>query len=120
MPKVLVAGEEAGKLSESGAYLIDLRKFETRNPGLSARRGCRNRYGRYEQCSQRTGNISAGTSAFAMIVLEKELENVHPEIDMVTTPSGELVGMVHTNNCSSDINAWVSILKNLPILWVWR
>lgn len=46
-----------------------------------------------------------------MIVLEKELENVHPEIDMVTTPSGELVGMVHTNNCSSDINAWVSIFE---------
>ena len=61
--------------------------------------------------AKRTGNISAGTSAFAMIVLEKELENVHPEIDMVTTPSGELVGMVHTNNCSSDINAWVSIFE---------
>ena len=61
--------------------------------------------------AKRTGNISAGTSAFAMIVLEKELENVHPEIDMVTTPSGELVGMVHTNNCSSDINAWVNIFE---------
>ena len=59
----------------------------------------------------RTGNISAGTSVFAMIVLEKELGAVHPEIDLVTTPSGELVGMVHCNNCTSDLNAWVNCFK---------
>ncbi|HRF51581.1 MAG TPA: FGGY-family carbohydrate kinase, partial [Trichococcus flocculiformis] len=57
--------------------------------------------------AERTGNVSAGTSAFAMIVLEQDLNEVHPEIDLVTTPAGSLVAMVHTNNCSSDINAWV-------------
>lgn len=112
LPKVLVAGEEAGKLSESGAYLID--PTGNLKPGIpicppegDAGTGMV----ATNSVAKRTGNISAGTSAFAMIVLEKELENVHPEIDMVTTPSGELVGMVHTNNCSSDINAWVNIFE---------
>ena len=59
----------------------------------------------------RTGNVSAGTSVFAMVVLEKELKKVHPEIDLVTTPAGDLVGMVHCNNCTSDLNAWVGIFK---------
>ena len=59
----------------------------------------------------RTGNVSAGTSVFAMIVLEKELSKVHEEIDMVTTPSGDLVAMAHANNCTSDLNAWVNIFK---------
>ncbi|HEY9089979.1 MAG TPA: FGGY-family carbohydrate kinase, partial [Anaerolineaceae bacterium] len=57
----------------------------------------------------RTGNVSAGTSVFAMIVLEKALSKVYPEIDMVTTPSGSPVAMVHSNNCTSDLNAWVEI-----------
>ena len=60
---------------------------------------------------QRTGNVSAGTSVFAMIVLEKELQKVYEEIDMVTTPSGDAVAMVHCNNCTSDLNAWVNIFK---------
>ena len=59
----------------------------------------------------RTGTVSAGTSVFAMIVLEKELSNVYPEIDMVTTPTGNLVAMVHANNCTSDLNAWVGIFR---------
>lgn len=59
----------------------------------------------------RTGNVSAGTSVFAMIVLEKELSKVYPEIDLVTTPTGNLVGMVHCNNCTSDLNAWVNLFK---------
>lgn len=59
--------------------------------------------------AKRTGNVSAGTSVFAMIVLENQLKAVHPEIDLVTTPSGEAVAMVHANNCSSDINAWVKL-----------
>ena len=58
---------------------------------------------------KRTGNVSAGTSVFAMIVLEKELSEVHPEIDLVTTPVGDLVGMVHCNNCTSDLNRWVEL-----------
>ena len=61
--------------------------------------------------AQRTGNVSAGTSVFAMIVLEKDLSKAYPEIDLVTTPSGDLVAMVHCNNCTSDLNAWVSIFK---------
>ena len=59
----------------------------------------------------RTGNVSAGTSVFAMVVLEKELEHVYPEIDLVTTPAGDMVAMVHCNNCTSDLNAWVNLFK---------
>ena len=55
----------------------------------------------------RTGNVSAGTNIFAMVVLEKALSKVYPEIDMVTTPAGDPVAMVHCNNCTSDLNAWV-------------
>ena len=61
--------------------------------------------------AKRTGNVSAGTSVFAMVVLEKELSKVYPEIDLVTTPDGSLVGMVHANNCTSDLNAWVGLFK---------
>ena len=61
--------------------------------------------------AQRTGNVSAGTSVFAMAVLEKKLAKVHPEIDMVTTPDGSAVAMVHCNNCTSDLNAWVNLFK---------
>ena len=60
---------------------------------------------------QRTGNVSAGTSIFGMVVLEKELQKVYPEIDLVTTPDGSLVAMVHANNCTSDLNAWVGIFR---------
>jgi sugar (pentulose or hexulose) kinase len=59
----------------------------------------------------RTGNVSAGTSVFAMIVLEESLSKLYPEIDMVTTPTGKPVAMVHSNNCTSDLNAWVNIFK---------
>lgn len=61
--------------------------------------------------AKRTGNVSAGTSVFAMVVLERELSKVYPEIDLVTTPDGSLVGMAHANNCTSDLNAWVGIFK---------
>lgn len=60
---------------------------------------------------QRTGNVSAGTSSFSMIVLEKELSKPYEMIDMVTTPDGSLVAMVHCNNCTSDLNAWVNLFK---------
>ena len=58
-----------------------------------------------------TGNVSAGTSAFVMVVLEQELKKIHPEIDLVTTPDGSLVGMVHANNCTSDINGWAGLFR---------
>jgi sugar (pentulose or hexulose) kinase len=61
--------------------------------------------------AERTGNVSAGTSVFAMIVLEKPLSKLYPEIDMVTTPTGKPVAMVHSNNCTSDLNAWVALFK---------
>jgi sugar (pentulose or hexulose) kinase len=61
--------------------------------------------------AERTGNVSAGTSVFAMIVLEKALSKVYPEIDMVTTPTGKPVAMVHSNNCTSDLNAWVDLFQ---------
>jgi sugar (pentulose or hexulose) kinase len=59
--------------------------------------------------AKRTGNVSAGTSVFAMVVLEKALKQLHTEIDMVTTPTGKPVAMVHCNNCTSDLNAWVGL-----------
>src|SRR5262249_34284694 len=59
----------------------------------------------------RTGNVSAGTSVFAMIVLEKPLSKLYPEIDMVTTPTGKPVAMVHSNNCTSDLNAWIDLFQ---------
>lgn len=61
--------------------------------------------------ARRTGNVSAGTSIFAMVVLERELTKVHEAIDLVTTPAGDLVAMVHCNNCTSDLNAWVSLFR---------
>ena len=61
--------------------------------------------------AERTGNVSAGTSVFAMIVLEKALSKLYPEIDMVTTPTGKPVAMVHSNNCTSDLNAWVELFQ---------
>jgi sugar (pentulose or hexulose) kinase len=61
--------------------------------------------------AERTGNVSAGTSVFAMIVLEKALSKVYPEIDMVTTPAGSPVAMVHSNNCTSDLNAWIGLFR---------
>ncbi|WP_165005440.1 FGGY-family carbohydrate kinase [Enterococcus sp. ZJ1622] len=112
LPKILLAGEEGGKLTESGAYLID--PTGNLKPGIpicppegDAGTGMT----ATNSVAKRTGNISAGTSAFAMIVLEKELQEVHPEIDLVTTPTGELVAMVHTNNCSSEINAWMNLFE---------
>jgi len=61
----------------------------------------------------RTGNVSAGTSVFAMIVLEKDLSKAYPEIDLVTTPDGSLVAMVHSNNCTSDYDAWIGLFGEL-------
>ena len=112
LPKVLLAGDDAGKLTEKGAKLLDptgtLKPGAPMCPpegdagtGMAATNSVR----------VRTGNISAGTSVFGMVVLEHELKEVHHEIDLVTTPDGNLVGMVHCNNCTSDLNAWVNCFK---------
>ena len=112
LPEVLTAGEEAGTLTEEGAALLDASGLL--KPGIllcppegDAGTGMT----ATNSVKVRTGNVSAGTSVFAMVVLEKELSRVYPEIDLVTTPSGNLVGMVHCNNCTSDLNAWVNIFK---------
>src|SRR5690625_6236026 len=66
--------------------------------------------------SPRTGNVSAGTSAFAMVVLEGELSGPREEIDMVTTPAGDPVAMIHTNNCTGDIDAWLGLFGEFAAL----
>jgi len=110
LPKVLPAGDAVGVLTKEGALLLDptggLRAGIPLCPpegdagtGMVAT----------NSVAVRTGNVSAGTSVFAMIVLEKALSKLYPEIDMVTTPTGKPVAMVHSNNCTSDLNAWVDV-----------
>lgn len=110
LPTPLVAGEEAGRLTAEGAKLLDpsgtLQEGSLMAPpegdagtGMVATNSVR----------VRTGNVSAGTSIFAMVVLEHKLSKLHPEIDLVTTPAGDLAGMSHANNFTSDLNAWVNL-----------
>ena len=107
-----MAGEHAGVLSEEGAKLLDVSgNLEAGIPLCPSEGDAGTGMVATNSVAKRTGNVSAGTSVFAMIVLEKELSNVYPEIDMVTTPTGNLVAMVHANNCTSDLNAWVGIFK---------
>jgi len=111
LPEILMAGENAGTLTEKGAKLLDpsgtLKAGIPICPpegdagtGMTATNAVR----------QKTGNVSAGTSVFAMVVLEKALSKVYPQIDMVTTPSGDAVAMVHCNNCTGDLDAWVNLI----------
>ena len=110
LPTIMLAGERAGELTETGAKLLDpagrLRPGVVMCPpegdagtGMVAT----------NSVAPRTGNVSAGTSIFAMIVLEHELSRVHRELDLVTTPAGDLVAMVHCNNGASELNAWVDL-----------
>lgn len=111
-PAVLSAGEDAGTLTEEGALLLD-REGDLKSgiplcppegdagTGMTATNSVR----------ERTGNVSAGTSIFSMVVLEKPLSSMHKEIDIVTTPDGKPVAMVHCNNCTSNMNSWVSLIK---------
>lgn len=110
LPEVLPAGKPAGRLTEEGAMLlggllpagIPLAPPEgDAGTGMTAT----------NSVTPGTGNVSAGTSIFAMVVLEKQLSHVHPEIDMVTTPTGKPVAMVHCNNCTNDMNAWAAIFR---------
>ena len=114
LPQVLVAGEDAGVLTEEGAKLLDVTgKLEAGIPLCPPEGDAGTGMAATNSVAVRTGNVSAGTSVFAMIVLEKELSKVYKEIDLVTTPCGSLVGMVHCNNCTSDINAWVSMFSEM-------
>ena len=110
LPEVLTAGEAAGQLTAEGAALLDTSgKLQAGIPLCPPEGDAGTGMTATNSVGVRTGNVSAGTSVFAMIVLEKELTKVYPEIDLVTTPDGALVGMVHCNNCTSDLNAWVNL-----------
>lgn len=112
LPRVLVAGEPAGVLSEAGARLLDPAGHLRAGIPLCPPEGdAGTGMVATNSVAARTGNVSAGTSVFAMIVLEQALSKRYPEIDMVTTPSGKPVAMVHSNNCSSDLNAWVALFQ---------
>lgn len=110
LPKVLSAGENAGTLTPEGAKLLDVSGNLEAGILLCPPEGdAGTGMVATNSVGVRTGNVSAGTSVFAMVVLEKELSKVYPEIDLVTTPDGALVAMVHCNNCTSDLNAWVNL-----------
>ena len=112
LPRVLVAGENAGFLTPEGAKRLDVSgHLKTGIPVCPPEGDAGTGMVATNAVKQRTGNVSAGTSSFSMIVLEKPLTKPYEMIDMVTTPDGSLVAMVHCNNCTSDINAWVSLFK---------
>ena len=118
LPKVLSAGENAGVLTAEGAALLDKSgNLEAGIPLCPPEGDAGTGMVATNSVKIKTGNISAGTSVFAMVVLEKELSKVYPEIDLVTTPDGALVGMVHCNNCTSEINNWVKIFKEFCDLY---
>ena len=112
LPKVLSAGENAGVLTPEGCKKLDASgHLKAGIPVCPPEGDAGTGMVATNAVKQRTGNVSAGTSSFSMIVLEKELKEVYEEIDLVTTPTGNLVGMVHCNNCTSDLNAWVNLFK---------
>ena len=112
LPKVLSAGENAGFLTPEGASRLDVSgHLKAGIPVCPPEGDAGTGMVATNAVKQRTGNVSAGTSSFSMIVLEKELSKPYEMIDMVTTPDGSLVAMVHCNNCTSDLNAWINIFK---------
>ena len=118
IPRVLSAGEDAGKLTEEGAKFLDVSGNLCAGIPICPPEGdAGTGMAATNSVAVRTGNISAGTSIFAMVVLEKNLSKVYPQIDIVTTPDGAPVGMVHCNNCTSDINAWVNVFKEFAELY---
>lgn len=110
LPHVLVAGEPAGRLTEEGAARLD-GLLAPGTPFAPAEGDAGTGMTATNAVAARTGNVSAGTSIFSMVVLEHPLRKVYEEIDLVTTPTGKAVAMVHCNNCTSDTNAWVGVLK---------
>ena len=111
LPAVLSAGEAAGTLTEEGAKLLDESGNLSAGIPLCPPEGdAGTGMTATNSVTVKTGNVSAGTSIFSMIVLEKQLKNVYEEIDMVTTPAGKPVAMVHCNNCCTDLDYWVNML----------
>ena len=112
LPKVLLAGDNAGTLTEEGAKLLDTTgNLKAGIPVCPPEGDAGTGMVATNSVAVRTGNVSAGTSVFAMIVLENALKKVHQAIDLVTTPTGDAVAMVHCNNCTSDLNAWVGLFR---------
>lgn len=110
LPRVLLAGQDAGRLTAEGsAWIKGL--LPVGLPFAPPEGDAGTGMVATNAVAPRTGNVSAGTSIFAMVVLEKPLSKVYTEIDVVTTPSGKDVAMVHCNNCTSDINAWIGLLR---------
>lgn len=116
LPTVLVAGQNAGKLTKDGAKLVDNLLAEgirfappegDGDTGMTAT----------NSVAVGTGNVSAGTSIFSMVVLDKPLKNNYEEIDVITTPVGDPVAMVHCNNCTNDSNAWINLLRETAELF---
>ena len=117
LPKVLNAGENAGCLTPEGVKRLDVSgNLKAGIPLCPPEGDAGTGMVATNAVKQRTGNVSAGTSSFSMIVLEKELSKPYEMIDMVTTPDGSLVAMVHCNNCTSDLNAWVNLFKEFQEL----
>ena len=111
-PKVLVAGENAGTLTAEGAKLLDpTGKLQAGVPVCPPEGDAGTGMVATNSVKVRTGNVSAGTSVFGMVVLEKDLSKAYDEIDIVTPPTGYPVAMAHCNNCTSDLNAWVGLFK---------
>lgn len=116
LPKVLNAGEDAGVLTAEGAKLLDpTGTLEAGIPLCPPEGDAGTGMVATNAVAVRTGNVSAGTSIFGMIVLEKALSKVYEEIDMVTTPTGKPVAMVHCNNCTNEINAWATVFKDFLV-----
>lgn len=112
LPKVLLAGDRGATLTDEGAKLLDITGTLKGGAVVCPPEGdAGTGMVATNAVLPRTGNISAGTSVFSMVVLEKALSGVYSKIDMVTTPSGAPVAMVHCNNCSSEIDAWVRIFN---------
>ena len=114
LPEVLSAGEDAGVLTPEGAKLLDpTGQLQPGVPMAPPEGDAGTGMAATNSVAERTGNVSAGTSVFAMIVLERALSTLYPEIDMVTTPSGKPVAMVHCNTCTSDLDAWVRLFGEM-------
>ena len=117
LPSVLVAGNEAGMLSESGACLLDPSGVLSAGVPMCPPEGdAGTGMVATNSIRPRTGNVSAGTSIFAMIVLEKALSKVYREVDVVTTPDGSPVAMVHTNNGTGELDAWIALIREAASL----
>lgn len=120
LPEVIPAGKNAGYITSDGALLLDPSgDLEAGIPMCPPEGDAQTGMVATDSVSVRTANVSAGTSAFAMAVLEKDLSKVYPELDLVTTPDGALVAMAHAGNCASDLDAWIALFEeNLALFGV--